>query len=399
MKNKYAMHRFCVRVVALCLVFAFTPSISKAAVVIQSATEQEEIVFRWTSDRCDNEHIPDSPARAFRSMDGTVLLFASHYTNQPLTGSDVQSVKPNCRLRFEAAMEPEPEKYNARIWLQTFYTDDGKTVHSIGSSDYHGTWFNACTNPTKDNAKCWWSALVSAISEDGGKTFTMSRPPEHVIARVPHRFSVDPGPPAGFFTSSNIVKKDGWYYTLVFTFGYKEQIRGNCLMRTKDLASPSSWATWDGTSYSTKFISPHNYEERHPESYRCKPVEKLQEPIRSLLWHQASGQYIAVFSTPVRFKERGGEYVRVYFRFATSSDLLRWSDPKEITAFDSPSSCKRGLAPVAYPSIIDPTSDDLNFGTIQSSGFLYFTRFNAVRECRMTMDRDLVRIPVQIHER
>ena len=380
----------------MCWAFTDCDASAQPVVNVYPITETEETVFSWARDRCDNEHIPDSPARAFRSADGKVFLFASHYTNQPLSGNDLRSVIADCKLRFEAGMEPDPQRYNAKVWLQTFYTDDGKTIFSIGSSDYHGTWFNVCANPPKENNKCWWSALVLAVSHDGGRTFTTSTPPEHVIARAPHKFSVELGPPAGFFTSSNIIKKDGWYYTLVFTFGYKEQTRGNCLMRTKDLASTTSWSAWDGIDYSTKFISPLKPETEHPEHYRCRTVDKLQEPIRSLLWHEPSSQYIAIFSTPVRLKDGDGEYVRVHFRFSTSSDLLRWSDPKDIIAFDSPHSCKKGIAAVAYPSIIDPRSNDPNFGTIQDSGFLYFTRFNAVKQCRMTMDRDLVRIPIRI---
>jgi hypothetical protein len=367
-----------------------------ANIAIVASEGPEQVVFRWATDKCDNDHIPDSPARAFKNAENQIIFFATHYTNQPLVGRSFDTLTPDCSHRFIAHMNPEPDKFDARIWLQTFYTEDGNTVYSIGSSDYHGTWFNVCVNAPKDNPKCWWSALVLAVSDDGGKTFTMSTPPAHVVARLPHRFSLDPGPPAGFFTSSNIIKKDGWYYTLVFTFGYKEQTRGNCLMRTKDLASTSSWSVWDGTKYSTKFISPDKPEAEHPENYRCRPVEKLQEPIRSLLWHERSSQYIAIFSTPVRFKDGDGEYVRVHFRFSTSSNLLRWSDPKDIIAFDSPHSCKKGIAAVAYPSIIDPRSNDSNFGTIQDSGFLYFTRFNAVSHCRMTMDRDLVRIPIRI---
>jgi hypothetical protein len=372
------------------------PRAMAADIAIVASEGREQVVFRWATNRCDDDHIPDSPARAFKNADNQIIFFATHYTNQPLVGQLFDTLTPDCAHRIMAHMNPEPDKFDAKIWLQTFYTEDGNTVYSIGSSDYHGSWFNVCVNAPKDNPKCWWSALVLAISHDGGKTFTMSTPPEHVVARAPHRYSVDQGPPAGFFTSSNIIKKDGWYYTLVFTFGYKEQTRGNCLIRTKDLASAPSWSAWDGTDYSTKFVSPHKPKAKHPENYSCRPVEKLQEPIRSLLWHERSSQYIAVFSTPVRFREGEGEYVRVHFRFSTSNDLLRWSDPKEIIALDSPHSCKKGIAPVAYPSIIDPRSNDSNFGTIQDSAFLYFTRFNAVKDCRMTMDRDLVRIPVRI---
>lgn len=359
-------------------------------------TKSEEIVSPNAEGRCNVEHIPDSPARAFRSSGKKVFLFATHYTNQPFTGSSLDNLKPACSFGFQAAMDPDSEKYNARTWLQTFYTEDGRTVYSIGSSDYHGSWFNKCTSPSKENPKCWWSALTLAISKDGGKTFNSSTPPNHIIARAPFSYSMDTKQPMGFFTSSNIVKRDNFYYTLVYTSGYKGQNKGSCLMRTNDLSSPTSWRSWNGKNFSGKFLSSENPESMRPEDYFCSPVTKLEDPVRSLLWHEPSGQYIAVFSSSRRTKKTKGTSVNVKFQFSTSRDLIEWSTPRDIIDFDSPSNCIHGIIPVAYPSIIDHSSKDMNFGTVGDSAYLYFTRFNFSKECTMTMDRDLVKIPISI---
>ncbi|MDH5506958.1 MAG: hypothetical protein OEZ02_07030, partial [Anaerolineae bacterium] len=40
---------------------------------------EEEIVFDWTTDRCERENIPDLAARAFRDAGGQVHLIISHY--------------------------------------------------------------------------------------------------------------------------------------------------------------------------------------------------------------------------------------------------------------------------------------------------------------------------------
>ena len=369
---------------------------SHLALKITLSEKNEEVVFRWTSDRCDDQQQPDSPARAFRSANGMVFLYATHYTNQPLTGKSIDSVRPNCDYKFKAEMESDPEKYNARIWLQTFYTEDGRMVYSLGSSDYHGHWFNKCPSERRGQSECWWSAITLATSKDGGQTFKISTPPSHIIARAPHTYTADLSR-AGFFTTSNIVKKNGQYYTFVYTVGYKEQKNGNCLIRTKDLSSPRSWRAWNGETFPIKFVSPDNPATEQPEDYSCLPVPKLSEPVRSLLWHEPSEQYIAIFSKSRRIKGSSADVVRVFFSFATSRNLTDWSDARDIISFDSSPECEKGLASVSYPSVLDPASQDRNFGTIGNSGYLYFTRFNSVKNCRVQMNRDLIRIPIQIN--
>ena len=50
--------------------------------------------------------------------------------------------------------------------------------------------------------------------------------------------------------------------------------------------------------------------------------------------------------------------------------------------------------PVAYPSVLDPGSSSRNFETTGRDAFLYFTRFN-YEDCKETLDRDLVRVPIE----
>jgi len=44
---------------------------------------------------------------------------------------------------------------------------------------------------------------------------------------------------------------------------------------------------------------------------------------------------------------------------------------------------------------LDPNSEDRNFMTIGKSAELFLTRFN-VTDCRISMDRDLIRMPIAI---
>ena len=61
-------------------------------------TGEEEVVFDWTTDRCEEENIPDLAARAFRDADGRVQLLLSHLTNYRLVGPDLDTLAPDCSL-------------------------------------------------------------------------------------------------------------------------------------------------------------------------------------------------------------------------------------------------------------------------------------------------------------
>ena len=50
--------------------------------------------------------------------------------------------------------------------------------------------------------------------------------------------------------------------------------------------------------------------------------------------------------------------------------------------------------PIAYPSVLDPDSSSRNFETTGKRAYLYFTRYN-YESCQETLDRDLVRVPIE----
>lgn len=353
-----------------------------------------ETVFDRNKDKCSENDIPDSPARAFRSIDGKVFLYATHYQNTPLIGNNLNNTTPACKNIFTAPMDKNPENFNARIWLQTFYTEDGNTIYSLGSSDYHGTWFKNCLKPITENFDCWWSAIVLAISKDGGNTFSIDTPPRHIIARPPHKYISNPGNPAGFLTTSNIIRNGSFYYTFVYSSGYKEQKQGNCLIRTDDLSDPRSWRAWDGYEFSKQFVNPDDPDAVIPENYTCPVISDIKNKVRSLLWHKPTQQYIAVYE--VYQKNSNDTYPDIQFEYARSIDLLHWSQPEVLYKTKTPGHCNKMTTTIAYPSMLDPDSTDRNFGTIGNHGFLYFTRFNSAFSCKPSFDRDLVRIPLTI---
>jgi len=352
-----------------------------------------ETVFDWSKQRCFKENIPDSPARAFHSIDGSVYLYATHYKNTPLKGSSLDSLEPDCNTLFSGSLDSNPEHYDARIWLQTFYsTNKGQDIYSLGSSDYHGKWFNNCQH--NDNHDCWMSAIVLAHSGDGGKHFRSAPAPHHIIAKSPASFSNTRKGATGFLTTSNIVMIGEHYYALFNTAAHKKQARGNCLARTKDLANPRSWLAWDGKDFSDPL-----YKNTDPNSdgQTCKTLKTLPYKIRSLLWHPASKQYIAVFE--VTESHKANKKIDIHFSYALSKNLKDWSNPETIITLKGNEHCQNTQIAGAYPSIIDSTSSDENFGTVSDTAHLYYTRFNLNPSCQQTFDRDLVRIPIQIRSK
>jgi hypothetical protein len=238
---------------------------------------------------------------------------------------------------------------------------------------------------------------VLARSKDGGKTFAAAPAPNHIVARPPFAVAEDAsGPPQGFFTTSNIVKRDRYYYTFVYTFGFSGQAAGNCLLRTDDLNEVASWRAWNGEEFSVS-LSGRSEARSSRQTWRpCVTVPGLRHPVRALLWHEATRQFVGIFSEATRVQNESGTRVRVDFRYSLSPDLLNWSRAQTFRSESSPPCRGAGVPSVSYPSIIDPESPDLSFGTLGTGGYLYFTRYNDASRCKMTMDRDLVRVAVQV---
>lgn len=90
---------------AILLTFtALTASAASAGPSIQmTAAPSVETVFNWSKNRCSDDFIPDSPARALRRQDGSLIVIAAHYQNSILEGRSFDDLKPNCTDRSEGA--------------------------------------------------------------------------------------------------------------------------------------------------------------------------------------------------------------------------------------------------------------------------------------------------------
>lgn len=366
-------------------VFAAEPAVGL------SVEGDAEAVFVWRSQRCDNQDIPDAPARAFRDARGSVRLFAPHFVNRALTGARLDDVTPDCRVAFVGGRDDDPAAFDDRIWLTSFFTADGQTIHALGHAEYHGHLRAGCNGGRYMD--CWWNAVVQVVSTDGGRTFRNSGPDRSVVAAWPYPYDGAQGHPTGYFSPSNIVERDGWLYAFVFAAAQGVQRRGACLLRTDAIADPSRWRAWDGRAFTVRLSDAYTAAGGLPERGACSPIEGIPSTLTSLT-QRSDGSFIGLFaaSRPRVMGDGTGVYA------ITSRDLLHWSEPQLLLAVPMMFNYPCGAAAVyAYPSLLDPDSPSATFATVGDRPFLYMTRFN-IRDCRLGMDRDLVRFRVVFHE-
>ena len=189
--------------------------------------------------------------------------------------------------------------------------------------------------------------------------------------------------------------RDGFHYALVRQLPGPQfsSFRGTCVMRTRDLADPRSWRAWDGVGWRTAFADPYRDVIRDPARHVCQPLFTGGFDLmgQSLTWNTYLERFVMVGS--------GNDGTSGGFYFSTSANLVHWTAPKRILAveFTFTHSCG-DPDPVAYPSLLDPESPSPSFDVTGRRGYVYFTRFNYAG-CAMTLDRDLVRVPIEFTKR
>jgi hypothetical protein len=353
----------------------------------------EEKLFDWSRDACAPGDIPDSSAHAFRDDQGAVHLIASADTVRQAVGPTLATAKHRCQVVLRSTRDPDPGDYDYKEWIFGTYTLDGKTVFALVHDEYHGNEvFGRCPSGVFD--RCWYNAVTLARSDDSGATFRHARtPPDHLVAAVPYRYVPDAGP-FGIFQPSNIIQKDGWFYALVSAGGYRLQEKGTCLIRTKRLGDPASWRAWDGEGFGTQFVNPYVVP-ADPRNHVCERVSfnEIVGMTNSVTYNTYFGKYLLVGSARLYVASKR-RLVNGFF-YSLSDDLIHWSPRKLIRETVLPQTYRCGDPdPVLYPSLLDPDSKSRNFETTGKRAYLYFTRFH-YRACIQTLDRDLMRVPVE----
>jgi hypothetical protein len=351
-----------------------------------------QAVFDWGAARCEAADIPDLAARAFRDADGQVQLLASHHVNRRMIGPDLDTLGRDCTVVMGSRRDPRPAAFDDRTWLAAPYTFDGTTVYALVHNEYQGNEHpGRC--PSRSYRKCWYNSVTLARSTDGGRTYTTPSDAPARVASLPYRYRPDSGP-AGIFAPSNIVRNphDGYFYAFVFQNRRdRGPRRGACLMRTRDLTEPASWRAWNGRSFGMRFVDPYRELVPRPARHLCVPFTPDQA--ESLTYNTYLERFVRV-GTSTRWNPRRRQ-VDGFVYYAVSRDLVHWSAQRTLMKVELTYTYRCGdRHPIAYPSLIDPSSESRNFETSGRTAYLYFTKLNYER-CRMTFDRDLLRIPVE----
>lgn len=371
-------------------------------------TGAPETVFRWASRACPERMIPDAPARAFRGADGQVRLIATSYENWSLHGPSMDEVRPECRSLFRGAERSDPLAFDDRGWIEAVYTLDGRTVHALVSNEWDAFRHAASGMPMRDACHvrqytpgCMVYSINLATSSDGGRGFRyLGERGRQVVAGTAYRYGMpvrdgnvpkgEMPAPSGTPTASNIVARDGHFYAMVFSRGAGPRDDGNCLMRTDELGDATRWRAWDGEGFT---IRPVDTGSDGAPASRCALVAKqvLGWDVRSLSWHAGTRSYIAIMHSASHDAE-GRRVAGVHY--ATSPDLVRWSAARLVIKA-SPQLDGKCEPMIHFPSMLDPASPSRNFETVGSTGYIYYTQYN-LKGCRVTLDRDLHRMPVKI---
>ena len=200
-----------------------TSSVSSGAYTITEpkvnvTVGNREVVFDWTTDRCEDLDVPDGPARFVRAGDGELVLFSGNAPRYYVSrGSDFSPLQRVCgQPALVSADKRTPDSYENWEWLWAVYRE-GDNWHAFVHNEFHDAISATCRvgDPSPGNP-CWYNSVTYAVSADGGQTFTKPNAPAHVVAPAPSAWvppTVYPSGYAaeGYFGPSSIVRGPNGY--------------------------------------------------------------------------------------------------------------------------------------------------------------------------------------------
>jgi hypothetical protein len=371
------------------------PLAAPAQAVTVTVTGPEETVYDYNTMRCDDFDIADGLAVAFHDASGRVQMISASSETRRMIGPDLNHLTRDCNPIFVSHHDPDPAHYDDVHWFGGTYTENGQDIYVLVHNEYHGFEHpGACQIGVV--RKCHQGGITFAVSHDGGETYTTPAPPDNLVATIGPRYTNDFGR-IGLYSPTAPIKKGNYWYSFTIIQQPNPQDTGVCAMRSPDITDPKSWRGWDGTSYSVRFRNPF-YENTSPAvTHRCEPIsrENILQIERSATFNTALGKYVMTGNS-VKYDPSLSRYVYGFY-LTTSDDLLHWSMRELLMEVPTVTThvCG-GPDPVAYPSLLDPTSTDRNFRTTGANPYLYYVRIHYDEFCQQTLDRDLVRIPIHI---
>ncbi|MGA9527930.1 MAG: hypothetical protein WBS24_07440 [Terriglobales bacterium] len=342
-------------------------------------------IFTTPRDACGPNDVPDAMARAFRDYKGTVHFSSASSVLYQSLGSTLESVQHSCDAAFSSANDTNPADFNDQVWLDSFYTFDGKTIAALGHTEYHG-WAIAGECHVKGNNQygaCEYDSDTYHQSKDGGYHFSTPKVPGNFLAGIPYKYEIDRGP-AGYSVDTNIIELSGWYYAVTTSWTWPPNCSGqtgphHCIttggapIRTQNVFDPASWLGWNGSAFAVSFVDPYPGPVSHPGQHVFTPVQYMGFVNAINLYQVSATQVVVATLWDYWDNELGppGMYL------TTSTDMVNWTKPtlvvklKDLLAEDPP-----GNWLYAYFSLIDPSATDLNFSVLGNHPSLYYVRLN-----------------------
>ena len=369
-----------------CLYFFVSHACAAEPIKLLSDDSGEQIIYLEKNNPCKSKVTPDAPFRLFRSNFGDIYGIFSHIKNFRAKTNDGSSFEVDCNVIYSGSRNSDPYKFDDFRWLASFWRDPGDTkIYALVHNEYHGHRYPGRCK-FESYLPCWANSIVLASAPDITEDFaTTGDVDDYLIAAPQFPYDKYQGRNRGFFNPTNVVHSGRFMYFLAETTGGGGQKSGVCLFRREIGTAPQNWTTYNQGG----FIDRMNYSEGESGKV-CEVLDNLQGPIMGLVRHASTGQYVAVF---VRYVSPQ----RSELAYSTSQDLIRWSESHVLLprlplmwSRDCSDSYRYG-----YPSIIDPSSSDRDFGTIGDKPYIYLTRFH-VSGCKLNEQRDLVRFPMDI---
>src|SRR2546425_4049235 len=344
---------------------------SSAAAATITITGPEEVVYDHNTMACQDDDIPDLPARAFRDGLGRTQLVLSLYTNRRMIGPDLNHLTHDCQVTLASDRDPQPANYDGADWIAAPYGLPSGEIDALVHDEYHGAEHpGAC--PAGVFGNCRYNTVTLARSTTNGDTFFRPTPPSNLVAAAPYQYVPDGGR-FGIFAPSNIIQKDGYYYAfLEISRSGGQQDAGSCLMRTTDVSDPKSWRAWDGEGFNVRFIDPYRDAAEPLSRHICKPVDpddvKLAEGV---VYDSYINKYVLI-GGGAQFDPSLGQDVWGFY-YTTSDDLIHWSTRKLLIQIQRFQTHMCGDPdPLVYVSILDPASPDRNFGIAGQTAYVYY---------------------------
>lgn len=302
-----------------------------------SITTAPVFVFDWNTQHCPNytvfnaacdpdilyncdPDVVDSPAHAWRDTAGNITLLGPvDLGSRAMLGTDILSLRHDCHVYANSTNISTPAAYADREWIHSPWLFPNGSLIALTHMEDH--------DPVTMAARM--SAITLFTSVDNGRTWQPAAPPPaHIVAVGPYQWNASDAQPFGFRSPSSILagrgSLSGWYYATVtanWDNDFGAQPQGTCMMRTRDLTSPSSWLAWNGTDFAVSLaLSPYVQPNLDPSAHACVPFSLITYV--SLLWSSYYGRYMA-FSTN-NGNDGGG------WTFQLSDDLINWDAPIDV---------------------------------------------------------------------